>query len=557
MSTSGPPFRRPWAFLAVTLVFGVSYTQLPLYTSNQTHHFLAGLARSGHGWLSLDWQVRTADPFPVFTLLVAFVHGYLGDWWFYVAYQALIGAYIWSLLGILAHVVPGCRGPRAQLLALVALTAVHSEVLGYLIGFDTTRMPWWQMFTWGVAEQEIFGHAMFQGSAFGMLLPLSILLFLRGRAWAAVTVAALVVCVHPGYGLTAGAITLGYLAWLAAGGEQPSRLVGLAAWSGLLVLPVIADVAVRFGPTSRDAWIAANTILARHLPRETWPFYWFPLKAWLQVGLIVAGLWRARRTALFPVMLVPFLAGVVLTLVQWMTGSVALALTFPWRVSVLLVPLATTLLIGGAASRLAARLDTVSAPRQLVAKGLAIVALAGLAVGGVVKMTLHAGYFYGMSPVMQAAGRIVPEDRLREFSQVLETDALGMLRFVRDSRRPGQVYLIPLDLERFRIDTGAPAFVDLKSHPYRDVEVLEWSRRVDLARRVLAPRPDCDTLANLGYRGVVTHVVAPRGAPVTSCPGLTGLYADAFFEVLRLTVPVMAATRGNGWRVQPGAPFRR
>src|SRR3989442_11892578 len=68
----------PWFVLATT-AFGTSYSLAPLYTSNQNHHLLKGIAEAGEGWLREDWLVGTADPFPLFTAFVTFVHRFLTD----------------------------------------------------------------------------------------------------------------------------------------------------------------------------------------------------------------------------------------------------------------------------------------------------------------------------------------------------------------------------------------------------------------------------------------------------------------------------------------------
>src|SRR5262249_19048501 len=89
-------------------------------------------------------------------------------------------------------------------------------------------------------------------------------------------------------------------------------------------------------------------------------------------------------------------------------------------------------------------------------------------------------------------------------------EELPLLEFVRDQARPADVYLLPLDvpqvdsgptgarstsftppptrgkdqhlvaidLQRFRLFTGAPIVVDFKSIPYKDVEVIEWRERL-------------------------------------------------------------------------------
>jgi hypothetical protein len=49
--------------------------------------------------------------------------------------------------------------------------------------------------------------------------------------------------------------------------------------------------------------------------------------------------------------------------------------------------------------------------------------------------------------------------------------------------RPRDGNLIPIDLQSFRLFTGAPIYVDFKAIPYMDVEVLEWYRRVRQVER--------------------------------------------------------------------------
>lgn len=519
------------------MAFGVAYTQLPLYSSNQNHHMLAGLAAAGRGWLLNDWQVQTADPFPVFSAVVWFTVRVLHESSFYVFYQGLIAAYVLGTVALVAEVFPACRSSRARLATVAILAALHSEVLGYLLGFDAAHMSWWQMFTWGVAEQEIFGHAMFQGSAFGLLLPVVVLLFVRGRTIAAAGLAALVVVVHPSYLLLAGAIVAGGAAAMARQRRCWSGLAIVALFGGL-VAPVLVDVMCRFGPTSASTWNEAAAVLIDHLPVETRPERWFGAKAALQGCLVLAALWRVRRTALAWLLWPACAAGIALTGVQVLTGSAQLALAFPWRVSVLLVPLSSALLVG-ATLQLAASRGKGPAPQhgEWLPRGVAWLAtfvLVALAAGGVVKTTLHFGYFYGVTPITRAADRLLPPRHLQGFAYNLRTDALPMLEFVRQTAGRGDTYLVPLDLERFRMSTGAPVFVDLKTHPYRDVEVLAWRDRLGLARRVLATVPDCTLLSALRRQKAVTHVVGERETPIRACPGVEVIHEDAHFAVLRV-----------------------
>jgi hypothetical protein len=69
----------------------------------------------------------------------------------------------------------------------------------------------------------------------------------------------------------------------------------------------------------------------------------------------------------------------------------------------------------------------------------------------------------------------------QSFEAKVMTDDIPVMDFVKDNSFDEDVYLIPSDLENFRIYTGVPVFIDFKSHPYKDVEVIEWYKRIHLA----------------------------------------------------------------------------
>src|SRR5262249_13521570 len=113
-------------------------------------------------------------------------------------------------------------------------------------------------------------------------------------------------------------------------------------------------------------------------------------------------------------------------------------------------------------------------------------------------------------------------------------DALPMLHFVRATMKRGDLYIIPPELERFRTVSGAPAFADLKSHPYKDVEVIEWRRRLDRTLEIFANPERCGAVDELVAQYSVSHLVADRRIPHDSCARWTPIYDDSVFTVYRL-----------------------
>ncbi len=538
------------------LVFGLSYTQAPLYYSNQNQYFLHGLAEAGLGDLDQDWLANTHDPTPSFSALVFFTHRFLHDGLFYGYYLAILGIYFYSLLGIFSFLVGEENSvglPR--LCFIIGFVALHAGLvrLASVLLFNVDY-PWY--FQAGVAGQYLLGFGL-QPSVFGVLLLFSIYSFLRGRAMVAVTASSLAGVLHSTYLLGAAFLTLAYMyvsfvprgpnaprsPWGGTGKAAcPTRALLLGAWALVLVLPVVIYNLLTFGPTSAEAFAEGQRILTHfRIPHHAEVERWFDGIALLQVVWIAAAIFLVRRSLLFPLMLCPFLLGFLLTIIQVATGSDTLALLFPWRISAVLVPLSTTVMLACVVKRLAPWLRSRTPQQQRAIRWACSAGLGLLLVGGLAVNYFGLGY------------RSNP-------------DELPLLEFVRDHKQPGDVYLLPvavprlesaprgarstnftppprpakdqhliaIDLQRFRLFTGAPIVVDFKSIPYKDVEVMAWRDRLLVCRQLYAisdwnKAEIKDTLA----RYKVSHVVTTARQEI-NCAWLEKTFDKAGYQLLRV-----------------------
>jgi hypothetical protein len=242
----------------------------------------------------------------------------------------------------------------------------------------------------------------------------------------------------------------------------------------------------------------------------------------------------ARGTRLFLPTLIPFLGSLVLTLAQLATDNDTLALLFPWRVSAFLVPVATAIVLTSVVVKLGPWLERFALVHRALFVGTCALLIGGACAGGLAIAVFELGY--GPS-----------------------RDELAMLDFVREHHRPGAVYLVPvelpkassaargvfssnftpapragkagdfiaIDLQRFRLATGAPLYVDFKAIPYKDDEVLEWYRRILWCAQVYGRRHDDgqEFRAELAGKGI-THVVTPTATAVSFASLGAPLYQD-------------------------------
>jgi hypothetical protein len=542
-----------WFLLSA--VFGLAYTQSHLYNDNQNTKFLHGLAMGGMGLLQEDWLANTADPLPVFSLLVSVTYAFLAERLFYVYFALLMGVYAYSMLGIASTLYGMNRSPARVLAYFTAILAIHSIwgqiVIRKALGFEA------ELLHFGLAGQYLLGLD-FQNSSFGVFLLLSIHAFLRRKNVWAVLWLSLACFFHSAYLFSAALMTAAYLGSqfveninlgntiayspsllppLPQGrGEEMSnegmtgearhtliRRVKMAAKApvllGLLTLALVAPVVYynQFVLSSTSTVFseqALDILVNQRIPHHSVPRVWMNGGAYLQIAIMLAGLVLARKTRLFPVMLTLFLGGAVGTLVQVLGGSNSLALLAPWRVSVILVPLSTCLLI---ALPVAKFFDRFQRPLDKISPAVVVLCLAAIVFLAREGLTIQRG----------------------RFARYAKQEVHAVMNYIKQSKVSGQVYLIPPRdnrFDEFRTYTGAPAFINWKSHPYRDFEVLEWYQRNQLARAFYNQEPEaaCATLAEIRAGYQLTHVVIDLEKPQPACEGMQEAYRDQHFVLYSL-----------------------
>jgi hypothetical protein len=501
-------------FISWAFVFAVIYAQSPLYTSNQNQYFIHGLASAGYGYLQQDWLANTLDPTPVFSLLVRWSYTLMGsELIFYAFYALLLGIYLWSVLGIVDAIFHLRRSRTRMVVFLTLFLGIHSAAWRYFLSI-TAGPDWTYVLEGGVAGQRLLG-SVFEPSVFGVFLVLSVYLFLRERVYLAILAMAVAVLFHPTYLLSAAMLTLGYM-WSAYREEARWRKPFSLGFTALaLVSPVLLYVYTSFGAASsmETAARARQILVEFRIPHHALVSDWLNLTVLAQVMIVSAALVVVRRTRLFPIMLISAGLAVALTLVQVILKSNALALLFPWRISVILVPLSSSILAAFLVSRLFDRVESLSAAAQ---NAILITSMAGII-------------------VLMLAGAT----RFRLDLERKENDpANAMLQFVGAHKQSGQVYLIPTKLQDFRLETGAPAYVDFKSIPYAQGEVLEWYRRVRLANRFYREKKDaCEMLRSFAQEEAITHVVLEDGSPAALCENLQEIYKNENYAVYALEGP--------------------
>ncbi len=516
--TRNPTLNKLAYFLFWTLLFALAYTQSPLYTSNQNQYFLRGAAGAGLGTLNEDWLAKIPDTVPVFNALVEWtLRLFKGNVVFYIYYALLMGIYLFSLLGIAGLLFDVQKTRRQRLFFMALLIVAHSAALRFVV---TTVLDadWTYVLEDGFAGQRMLGP-VFEPSVFAVFLILSVYLFLRRRPYLAALSVALAAIVHPTYLLAGGLLILAYGVSLFLEERKLKKplLTGLIALGA--VLPVMVySFATFWGTTPAVAAHAQAILVDFRIPHHADIREWFGFPEAAKIVMIAIAMWLIRKTRLFPLMLTFSLATAVLILVQAVSGSDTLALLFPWRPTIVLVPLALTILLAAGVTWLfKPRPD--SRVQAMFDKGLpwlSAVLIAGVVIAGTVRFTY-------------------------ELAHKADSPEQALFNFVSANRSPGQVYLIPLKMQDFRLATATPAYVDFKSIPYVDVRVLDWYSRV-LMTSEFYQHPDCTSMKKLLLQAAVSQIVLESGSKDLKCKGVSKIYQDANYKVFSIDPSLLTQT---------------
>jgi hypothetical protein len=511
-------FRRSILLVLIVAVFCLNFGFNPIYTGNQNSHCLRGVAQGTDDHLRGDWLVETADPFPVFTILIRFILAAWNETGIYFMLFPLLGLYIHGLWKIPLRLFPPLSR-EFRFLFLVMLFIMHNRSLGFISDRLTGINLVWFVQS-GIAGLSLLSPYL-QPSVFGVLWISSILAFLSGRTRLAAVLCGFSTLVHFNYLLASITLLCAFTFVVTRGrNESGSRRRALELWAFSLPFLFLSAAYMwcNFRPSSPETFRQAQEILYFiRLPHHADPGTWFGAGAVIKLAIVSLGIFLSRRTPICWMLIFPAVASLILLAIQVVSGSIVLGNLYPWRLFVFLVPLAVSIIL----HRIVLGLERMLSGRHIVhVKAVLIAAIVLLVAGGTVGI-------------------------IRQFSFAIVTPDYGVIRHVRENRRAGECYFIPPGLENFRLNAGVPVFIDLKNLPFRDVEVLEWYRRLGYARGFYADKDVVkDEMNEELMRLGITHVVLPRGRDPH--PSWKKTFSDDNFSLYLAAAAMLTFPRKTG-----------
>ena len=449
------------------------------FVSSQNQYLAHALSKADTNAAN-DWFGNTTDPYPLFSEVARLTYGWAG----------IDGIRIWALFGTVV-----AMASVFFLAHLLAKRTNHSNVplLGTVM-IGLTLLPHTLHAFSGVASQYIISTpACLLPSMFGCFLFLAIPCLFAAQTTkkdtekrllaTAFILAALSCMLHPTYIVSAVMLLAAAFVANIWQGEKAHVLYFVLAAGVLTALTVVANPALlSMAFSSPEYSWAAQRFAFERIPHHTRLIFWGRSDIARFIIAIIAIPIAAKK--LNHPWLAHFLAASVIistiaTLIIQLAGQTKLALLFPWRISVFIMPVSFTIIAVWIASHIE-QMAPLWNWRRVAVVSACCTAL------------------YGCIATLQA-------------KSPAESDA--RTAFVR-AVHPFGVGLVPLDSDNLRLNAPANIYVDWEAPPYASDDLIEWWHRIDQARQF---ERDADRFCSMKWHASIRWILLPAKEKAPSC----------------------------------------
>ena|GEM_PF-1140519 len=339
---------RLWFHALCGLSLMTCYPFQLLFSGNQNVYFLWGMAKAQVGSLAIDPLLAQTDPFPLFSLGVFGVLKFIHPIFFYALYWFVNSIYSFALFGIANHLYNIYSKKNELALFTAFFLLLHSGAIwagSFRVMFGVDLSSVWDS---GIAEQGVL-RGYLQPSTAGVFLVLSVYFFLKNVPSAAFTALSVAAIFHANYIVLDAGMGVSYLILFFS--DKKIKKTPLLIWgvvSVLMVLPQLWYINQYFLPSSdfETESMRQAVLQTKNGNMHLSPALWFNLRTLLQCLTISAALWFYRKERIGKLLLSLVILFGSLTAATFIIGSSTLLSLTPWRISTVLMPISSILIIG-------------------------------------------------------------------------------------------------------------------------------------------------------------------------------------------------------------------
>lgn len=441
--------RRIILLLLITS-FILSFSTRPLYTANQNSYFLKIIADTKEPQLKQDFYYNTTNQNGIFMIVHTWLVNIFSEKIFYLINYILLAIYFLSLLTIGEVIGKIKRYTREFFLLGLFIIIIHSQLIRHLA--ILLKINIMAFLTEGVAQQYAIGHA-FQPSTYAILYFASIAMVLKNKPIPAVLLAFIPGFFHPTYLFFSIAlipiyffITRNQNKWLSGTYMISFYLLFIL---GIILLKNYVDFNIVNGNLIDQTGNVITTKI--RTPQHFDFFYWFNKESFFKILLIIFGTFLIIKEKLFKIIAPLTIIFGSATILFVALNSQTLNLLTPYRISIILVPLSTLIILSKIVG------NKIMVERVYLRNFL----------GNICIFFILFSSFYGIKFV--------------ENSFIKYNDREIVYYWAKFNNTGDKVFLIPPDWEEFTMYSLKPTYVNWKFNPVKATDVTDWYVRVNKA----------------------------------------------------------------------------
>ena len=460
-------------YLILSILFAFTVQQLPFFKGNSLH-LLHAIKDFDTNKLQDDWIANQTNHLPVFTYFNNIILQFFPVNILHIVH--------FSLLVICSFFIFLICKNEFQNLNRISLSIIWFSLF-ILIYHEHS-------FFGGLAGQDIINEG-YQPASFGVLFYCGIYLYLIRKYFYAVLLICLSASFHPSYVIHSGFLLLGffiYFFWI----REYKLLFKVLITYIILIFPITIYIILNFLLIDKGLSLEGKLILLERIPHHALIDNWFSYKDVISILVYIISLFLVQKSKkiFLPLIVFGFLS-ISLSIIQFLIQDQSLALTFPWRASVFLIPLSSMIIISFLIN-------------NFLSKKI------NLNIFGVLLFLVIFSFFF------------VKNHFLKNDNQNFYTK-LELTKEISKNYNLIQRILIPIDLSYIRMNTGLPIFIDWKHHAFKYDELIIWKKRVNLANQFYETN-DFDKqkiiLDDINQIEKISHILINRNQLKKDCDNL-------------------------------------
>ena len=420
-------------YLILSILFAITIQQFPFFKGNSLH-LLHAIKDFDTNKLQNDWIANQTNHLPIFT--------YLNNIILQVFPVNILHIVHLSLLVICPFFIFLICKSEFQNLNRTSHVFIWFSIFIFIYHEHS--------FFGGLAGQDIINEG-YQPASFGVLFYCGIYSFLIRKYFYAVFFICLSASFHPSYVIHSGFLLVGFFTYFFSVKEYKLLFKVLATYI-ILILPITIYIILNFLLIDKELTSAGKLILLERIPHHALIENWFSYKDIISILIYAISLFMIRKNKkiFLPLLIFGFLS-ILFSMIQFLSQNQSLALAFPWRASIFLIPLSSMIIISFFINKFLSKKINFNK-------------------FGVLLFLIIFSFFFVKNHFLK--------NNNQNFYAKLE-----LTKEISKNYNLIQRILIPVDLAHIRMNSGLPIFIDWKHHAFKYNELIIWKKRLNLANQ--------------------------------------------------------------------------